>query len=64
MDDVDDKEKKWLLTAPRYDMLLNKLYTEPFGYVPSFLKGRLSYIASEEYEMIKVFQHDIKDFWR
>jgi len=45
-------------------MLLNKLYTEPFGYVPSFLKGRLSYIASEEYEMVKMFQSDMLDFWK
>ena len=45
-------------------MLLNKLYTEPFGYVPSFLKGRLSYIASEEYEMVKMLKSDITDFWK
>lgn len=31
-------------------MLLTDTYRESFGYVPAYLKDRLSYIASPEYE--------------
>ena len=52
MDDEDrslDKGRK-LFQCTSYDLLLNRFYNEPFGYVPSFLKGRLSYIPCEDYD--------------
>ena len=46
---IKDEGKK-LTTQFNYDILLNRAYSDAFAYVPSFLKGRLFYIASEDYE--------------
>ena len=46
---LEDEGKK-LTTQFNYDILMNQPYSHAFAYVPSFLKGRLFYIASEDYE--------------
>jgi hypothetical protein len=46
---IEDEVKK-LSTQFNYDILLNRVYSDAFAYVPSFLKGRLFYIASEDYK--------------
>jgi len=45
---LDSSTDKKLSNAFSYDMLLNSCYTEPFAYVPVYLKDRLSYIASPD----------------
>ena len=40
-------EYKKLSSAFNYDILFQPHYKEAFSYIPSFLKGRLYYIASD-----------------
>jgi len=49
MDEEDKSKNRKLFQCTSYDLLLNRFYNEPFGYVPSFLKGRLAYIPCEDY---------------